>query len=172
MVRTEGRLCGARCIHLLPPFQSKGRVDGVWLSNFAGGRLGSAALRVQKGFITDYRLSRRLLSESGCFSVATDTGNPLMLKPMTIEKSVEPELSTTFGWVVAGAFLGSLVVGLHIALDVFEVLTGYRLPLHPASFHEIHSPLAHVLAEFALFGGGGGVVFGLIGVILNRPKHR
>jgi hypothetical protein len=65
-----------------------------------------------------------------------------------------------------------LLVGLHIALDVFEIFPAFHLPLHPSSFHERHSPLAHVLAEFALFGGGGAVVFGLIGIIRNRPKHR
>jgi len=95
-----------------------------------------------------------------------------MPKPVTIEKSVEPELSTTFGWMVVGALIGSLVVGIHIALDVFGVLPGCRLPLHPSTFHQIHSPFAHVLAEFAFYGGGGAVVFGLIGAMRNRPKPR
>lgn len=80
--------------------------------------------------------------------------------------------SPTLGWMVWGGVLGSIVVSVHIALDIFELLSGCHLPLHPSDLHRTTNPFAHVLAEFAIFGGGSAVVFGLFGVLRKRLKPK
>jgi hypothetical protein len=78
-----------------------------------------------------------------------------------IERTVPEGPSGTFGWMLWGGLLGSLVVAVHIALEVFKVFPACHLPLHSSSLHKTSNPFVHVLAEFAILGGGGAVVFGL-----------
>lgn len=95
-----------------------------------------------------------------------------MPKPETTAKTVQPELSSTAGWVIFGAFLGSLLVIAHVALEVFELFPGWGFPLHPSNYHKTDRPFSHILAEFAIYSGGSAVVFGLISVFRSRWKRR
>jgi hypothetical protein len=66
-----------------------------------------------------------------------------------------------------GGSLGVLLVIAHVALDVFEVLPGCRLPLHPRSFNS-GDPFVHTLSEFAICGSGGAMLFSLLADIRTR----
>lgn len=86
-----------------------------------------------------------------------------------IEKPPPKRPYDTFGFAIWGGFCGSALVAVHLALDVFELIPGYHISLHSRGFFS-KTPFLHILIEFAVFGFGGAILFGLAAWICNRLK--
>lgn len=76
-----------------------------------------------------------------------------MAKKAAPEKQPDP-----IGSAILGAFLGGMLVVAH---EGYDIVTSQ----FPGG-----DPFLHVLGEFAIFSGGGALVFGFVAEIRNRRR--